>query len=190
MCRRVVLLLVAGLTVAACGPSTNLESRPAATTAPTQVASQSVTPKSTPTPTQPAGPKGFALGETGTLSLATGDAAEITVANARRTNKAPSRYAKPPANGVFLTVDVIVKAIGSDVFSVNPFDLYARGPDGTQYEYGGGNSTYMLSQGALNMTTLNPGEQVKGPLTFDVPAGTIEVVYAPRFRALGYWRVP
>lgn len=182
---RATALIVACVMTAACGSSTSLESRPTATTAAPTVAQPAT---STPAPT-PTGPKQFTPGETGTVTWAAGDAAQITIGNVRRTTKAPSQYAKPPANGVFLTVDVVVKAVGNDVFDINPFDFYARTDDGTQYEYGGGNSLWMLRHG-LNGTALNPGEQVKGPLSFDVPAGTVDIVYAPGRRALGYWRVP
>lgn len=141
-----------------------------------------------PAARQPKGEKQFALGETGEVSNDGKVAGTVTVSDPKATQKAPDEYSKPPAKGWFVTLTVTAKATGSATFDVNPFNFYVRGSDGQHYEYGDGNSIEAGGDGDLNAATLNPGETVKGTVTFDVPDQHGVLVYAPALgRALASW---
>jgi hypothetical protein len=137
---------------------------------------------------QPKGEKQFALGETAEITQDGKVAGTITVSDPKATQKAPNEYSQPPAKGWFVTLTVTARATGSGTFDVNPFDFYVRGPDGQHYGYGEGNAVMAGGDGGLDAATLNPGETVKGTVTFDVPDQHGVLVYAPGLgRALGSW---
>lgn len=119
----------------------------------------------------------------------------VTVSDAKFFDKSQQKYGKDPQNGRFLQVNITAKATSDadpNDASVNPFNFYVVGEDGTKFENGNGNAAMGLGyDGALHATNLNPDEQVKGTVSFDVPkSGKLRVVYAPSTRALGYWTLP
>jgi hypothetical protein len=78
-----------------------------------------------------------------------------------------------------------VSAVGvTGAFSLNPYDFYVRGADGSHFDH-----AYANFQPVLTAVTLNPDEPVKGNISFDVPAKTGALVYAPGLgTALGEWQ--
>lgn len=187
--------------LAGCGSTTGQDLTPApAAASPSSSSYTPTVPAVTPTPsssskTTASGPKTFSLGEPATVTNAGKDVMTVTVSDAKYFDKKQQEYGKDPANGRFLQLTITAKAMPDadpEVASVNPFDFYVVGEDGTKFSHGAGNALSGLnSDGALNATNLNPGEQVKGTAAFDVPkAGSLKVAYAPATRALGYWTLP
>lgn len=181
-----------------CSSGTNLtpaDPGPAVTSTPSTTASPSPTttsPTSSATPTK-TGPVEFALGETAKVTSDGKEAMSITVTYLKQSTKATEKYGKNPANGRYITVTVTAKSTGdadpTDA-SVNPFDFYLVSDDGQKYQYGAGNVIGSVPyDGALNATQLNPGEQVKGTVSFDAPTSNVRLAYAPMSRILGYWKI-
>lgn len=88
-----------------------------------------------------------------------------------------------PKNGQYLSVDITVEAI-SEGFDINPFDFFVRTPDGRRFDP---TVAYEAPEPSLDYSELNPGEKIRGYVTFDVPRGHGEVVYAPQNRGLFAW---
>lgn len=135
----------------------------------------------------PKGPKALAIGSPATITQDEKDAARVTIGKPTRKAKDPSDFGDKSKNGNFLIFPIVVKAIGSDTFDINPFDFYVRDAEGNKFDYGDG-AMYLSADNTLNATTLNPGEQVKGVLVFDAGKATNEVVYAPMGQSLGFWK--
>lgn len=109
----------------------------------------------------------FRLGETGLVRLDGKPEGSLTVDAGR-------------AAGSSVTFAVTAKAARTRPWVIGPSDFSVRGTDGQRYPRTGGD---------LRAVLLYPGEGVKGTLTFAVPAGHGDLVYAPhRGRALGFWR--
>lgn len=153
-------------------------------------ATSTPTAETTPTDQAPAGPDSMRIGDTGTYSEAGEEIGELTVTNAERFTDPQSEFGDPPEHDQFVLVTINAKAIGDDLYSVNPFDFHIRDADGRQYEYGGGSSLFAVDE-TLNAVDLNPGEQVTDDLVFDVPEGPLVLAYAPGFsQALAFWEIP
>lgn len=76
------------------------------------------------------------------------------------------------AQGEFCIVDVTVKNVGTtaEVFDSNSQKAHDR--KGTEYSVDGGAEVFVNDQNQTFLENINPGNQVKGKLVFDVPAGT------------------
>jgi uncharacterized protein DUF4352 len=143
-----------------------------------------------PADQEPDRPEAMQIGDTGTYSEAGEEIGELTVTNAERFTDPRSEFGDPPDHDEFVLVTINAKAIGDDLYSVNPYDFHMRDSDGRQYENAGGSSLFAVDE-TLNAVDLNPDEQVTGDLVFDVPTGPLELVYAPGWsRALAYWEIP
>ena len=135
----------------------------------------------------------FQLGMTGTVTDEVGQPlADITVAEATETTDPPDEFSDPP-QGTFLSATVTVVNIGTEVFSVAPFDFLVRYPDGSRIEYGDGSSGVFGYDDILDTADLNPGETLTGTVVFDVDPDVDgqQIVYTDLDgRALGAWMVP
>jgi hypothetical protein len=132
---------------------------------------------------KPAGPKGFALGQTGTVSRDGADVATVTVADARTAND----YQGRPA--IVLTVTVTASANLAGSYSYNEFDFSARAGDGTTLDQA------VLDDGPaeLHSGDLAAGQTAKGAIMFvlgSAKASGVTVTYAPGFDTLAFWTVP
>lgn len=138
----------------------------------------------------PEGPQTFAIGEKATITQDGKDAATVVVTKIEVKTRPESQFGEKPKNGRFKFVTLVVRAIGTDTFDINPFDFYYRDPEGNKYEYGDGNAFMASDRNMINATTLNPKEQVKGAIVFDVSAKARELVYAPMQQSLALWKTP
>jgi hypothetical protein len=108
----------------------------------------------------------FQLGETGLVRLDGKLEGSLTVDAGR-------------AAGSSVTFTVTAKAARTRPWVIGPLDFSVRGPRGQRYA---------RASGDLHAALLQPGESVKGTLTFAVPAAHGDLVYAPHGgRALGFW---
>lgn len=75
------------------------------------------------------------------------------------------------AQGQFCLVNVTIKNVGSSAEIFNSGSQSATGPDGTQFSTDVAAETYVNDQDQTFLEDINPGNQVKGTLVFDVPKG-------------------
>lgn len=158
------------------------------TEAPTSAPESSADDVAPPADDEPAPEKvqSFTIGQKATVTEDGAESGEITVSNVEKSTKAQNEYTDPPENGQFWIFTVKAKALGTEVFSINPFDFYVVDAEGNRYDQTSG-SMYIIDSGSLNATELNPGEQTQGRFAVDAPKDATQVVYAPGLRALGYW---
>lgn len=97
-------------------------------------------------------------------------------------------YGKAPRNGRYLTVQLRLTSVGSASVFVAPSDFYVTQPGRPKLTTDDGNAPFSGASQAFNATAADPGETVTGPLTFDVPPGTGQVVYAPESTPACSWR--
>jgi hypothetical protein len=76
------------------------------------------------------------------------------------------------AQGEFCLVSVKVKNVGKSAEVFNDFTQKAYDAKGTEFSPDSGAGTYANSDTSTFLESINPGNQVKGKLVFDVPAGT------------------
>ena len=90
-----------------------------------------------------------------------------------------------PTEGRFVTVLARVKNGGPDVLSVNPFDFRLEDEDGVSYQPSNERDP------SFDVRDLNPGDQLSGWLTFDVPTGGAWKLRwtGPSTRALAAWHL-
>jgi hypothetical protein len=130
----------------------------------------------------PVGPKGFKIGDGGTVTRDGKDIATVTLADARTAKD----YQGKPA----LVVTVTVKALpdATETYDFNQFDFSARAADGTTLDGA------VLDDGPaeLHSGDLAPGQIAKGAIIFKL-AGASEhgviITYSPGFNALAFWTV-
>lgn len=137
----------------------------------------------------PEPPGALEVGMTGTYFEADQEVGTVTVTEFSRFTEPDSEFGDPPQNADFLKATIVVEATGSQVYSVNPFDFYVRDAEGRRYEFSNGNALWAVGE-SMNHIDLNPGEKVTGTVVFDVPDGSLELVYAPGLRSLAYWELP
>lgn len=75
------------------------------------------------------------------------------------------------AQGNFCLINVTIKNVGSSAEIFDSNSQKATGPDGTQFSTDPTAETYVNSQDQTFLEDINPGNQVKGTLLFDVPKG-------------------
>ena len=182
----IIAAVAAGNSNTTTTPTTSAASTPTSTSTASPTASS---PTSTAKPVNT-----FSLGETATAKATGGKGSiDITVSDLKVNTSPTEKYGKAPQNGRFVTLTITAKgsedAVAGDL-SVNPFDFDIVGPDGTKYQHNNGNTIGAIDyDGSLHSTVLNPGEQVKGSISFDVPNGPIRLSYSPGPRTLGYWNL-
>lgn len=76
------------------------------------------------------------------------------------------------AQGEYCLVNVTVKNVGSTAEIFNSGEQKAAASDGTQFSTDVAAETYVNDQDQTFLQEINPGNQVKGTLVFDVPKGT------------------
>ncbi len=74
------------------------------------------------------------------------------------------------AQGKFCLVNVTVKNIGGEAQLFDASSQKALDAKGTQYDADSGAAMYVNKQADTFLNNINPGNQVKGVLPFDVPA--------------------
>jgi hypothetical protein len=74
------------------------------------------------------------------------------------------------AQGQFCLVDVTVKNIGKEAQIFDGSSQYAYDADGTEFSHSGDAAVYANEGNATFLEQINPGNQSKGKLVFDVPA--------------------
>jgi len=74
------------------------------------------------------------------------------------------------AQGQFCLVDVTVKNIGDGAQTFDGSSQYAYDDEGTEFSHDSAAATYANEDDTTFLEQINPGNQVKGTLVFDVPA--------------------
>ncbi|MEV6349002.1 DUF4352 domain-containing protein [Actinoplanes sp. NPDC051851] len=87
-------------------------------------------------------------------------------------DKVGDRYAGATAQGEFCLVNVGVKNVATTAETWDSSSQKAYDAAGVQYSADGGAEIYVNEQGQTFLENINPGNQVKGTLVFDVPRGT------------------
>jgi hypothetical protein len=134
-----------------------------------------------PQDTAPAGPAQFRFGATATVTQDGQDAMTMTVSAPKFYTKEPGEFGSKPERKYFAVFTVAAKAIIGT--SLNPYDFYVRGDDGTHYD-----DAVVTIGDSLNHGDLTPGEKIKGTVTIDVPDKHGTLVYAPGSQALAEWK--
>lgn len=167
--------------VPAGGPSAMTSSAPSTSAGPTPSAAE-------------VEPAVFDLGETGTVTDASGTAlADVTVSDAALSLTPPDEFSEPPNSGAFLSATVTIENLGEDAFPVAPLDFEVRYPGGESISYGTGSPGVFGFDDPLGVFDLAVGESVTGVVAFDVdPAVTgQQIAYLDLTgRVLGLWIVP
>jgi Domain of unknown function (DUF4352) len=152
--------------------TTEPEPDPATTDAP---ATTETPTTETPTTTAPEGPLTLAMGET--LSFTVSDFGtdaetniDAVVANPITANREPAEYGMEPTRGLFLVVDVSVKARADSegTYLASPYEFKFVAKDGTVVESG------YVGEGfgpELPTTELAAGQQIAGKVGFDIAPG-------------------
>lgn len=128
-------------------------------------------------------PKGFALGQPGTVTRDSADVATVTVSDAKTTKD----YEGRPA--IVLTVTVTALPTLKGTYSFNTFDFAARAKDGTTLD------PAVLDNGPaeLNSGDLAAGQTAKGAIMYKLGTAAssgVTVTYAPGLSTLAFWTVP
>jgi hypothetical protein len=82
------------------------------------------------------------------------------------------QYLNQKAQGVFCLVDLTVKNIGKEAQMFSGSTQKAFTADGTEFSNDTGAEIYANEQAQTFLNEINPGNQVKGKLVFDVPPKT------------------
>lgn len=139
-------------------------------------------------------PAVFQLGETGTVTDATGvPLADVTVLNAVLSTTPPDEFSEPPRNGGFLAVTVTITNLGEATFPVAPLDFEVRYPGGTRIGYGTGSPGVFGFDEPLGVLDLAARGSVTGVVAFDVDpsvSGQVIAYLDLTGRVLGTWLVP
>jgi len=119
--------------------------------------------------------------ETTTTGMSIRDTLEITDSNSdqgytgtvhintvRRTTASANEYTGPPANGVFLTINVTIVVTAGN-FPISPLYFAYQAPDDTTYHYSDGHAIGAGPDPELDSADLSAGHKVRGNVTFDVP---------------------
>lgn len=98
---------------------------------------------------------------------------EFTVAGVKcGAAKVGNQFANETAQGMFCLVDVTVKNIGQEAQTFSGASQKAFDATGTQFSNDTGAEIYANEGASTFLEEINPGNQVKGKLVFDVPKGT------------------
>ncbi|GGM27876.1 DUF4352 domain-containing protein [Dactylosporangium sucinum] len=174
--RKIVTGLAAALAlfVIACGAapkSDTVSKAPAATGSGAPVAGAAADTKAA----APEGPKKFAVGEVGVLSMANGSTGEVVVKSVKLQGKV-----------IVVSVSITCKAGSIDY---NTFDWSMLAGDGTKLDTGF--SIDVKNQ--LHSGTIGAGQSVTGNLVFEGTAAQMkgaQVQFSPSFDTLAYWVNP
>lgn len=153
----------------------------------------SSTPSATPAATKPAPIKPLCpqpMGGTITLrDPASGASLRLTVGEPSwsTTSLSPS-YGDSPQRGLYFTARVRMVATGAQPVTIGPVDFYVSQPGRPNTTTNDGNAPYSGASSALDSTAANPGETVRGPLTFDLATRHGLLVYAPAGKVTCGWR--
>lgn len=175
--------------------------RPGATSAP-EVTSAATPSSSTttvePTPSEPsttAPPetsapasegKLFAFSETASLSFHGIKSAEITIA--KPVEFSPTNPVDTSARGRLVYVPVLMKVVGKEKASINPYDFEVVLPDGEHLDVAYVTELPKDSPTQLRTEDVDPGKTVVASIPFDVPAGVpLKVAYTYSGQVLGTW---
>ncbi len=142
-------------------------------------------------PDAPAAVVTLKVGETADVTLNDGDAAgtiQVQKAAAYRKTKAGALGSRPK-NGRYVQVTISARST-SGVFSLNPLYFQVTNADGDVFGAGEGNSLFEDGDRGLHATDLNPGQRVRGTVTFDVPPAAKTLEYAPFGQTLATWSLP
>jgi hypothetical protein len=123
----------------------------------------------------PEGPKKFAVGEVGVLSMSDGSTGEITVKSAKVQGKV-----------IVVTVSITCK---TGKTSYNPFHWSMLAGDGTKLDTG----FDIGVKNQLSSGDIGAGQTVAGNLVFEGSAAQLkgaQIQYAPAFETLAYWVNP
>jgi hypothetical protein len=83
-----------------------------------------------------------------------------------------SDYLKTKAQGKFCLAHMTVKNIGKESQMLDASSQKALDKDGTVYDADGGAAIYVNEGSEVFLNNINPGNQVKGVVPFDVPKDT------------------
>ncbi|MGI5243262.1 DUF4352 domain-containing protein [Dactylosporangium sp. CA-139066] len=123
----------------------------------------------------PQGPKKFAVGEVGALSLSSGSMGEVVVKSVKMQGKV-----------IVVSVSITCKA-GS--IEYNPFHWSMLAGDGTKLDSG----FDIDVKNQLHSGTIGAGQTVTGNIVFEGAAAQLkgaQVQFAPSFETLAYWVNP
>lgn len=83
--------------------------------------------------------------------------------------KVGNEYVGTKAQGKFCLVNITVKNIGKEAQMFDSSSQKAFDAEGTQYDADGGAAIYVNEDAETFLNNINPGNQVKGVVPFDVP---------------------
>lgn len=173
--------------------------RPAATSAPevtsaatpsssTTTAEPTPSESTTTTPPAPASEgKLFSYSETASLSLRGVKSAEITIA--KPVEFRPTNPGDTSARGRLVYVPVLVRVVGKEKASIDPYDFKVVLPDGEHLDVAYVKELPKESPAQLRAEDVDPGKTVVASIPFDVPAGVpLKVAYTYSDQVLGTWQ--
>lgn len=147
--KTIVLLLIVGCSVVACGSTTNTGSSitPANTTVPI-----AAVPTATPTPVGH-----FKVGQV----VAVGGLYQVTVNGVKTATSQP--YIQPAAGNIYLLLDVSVKNVGSSEQTLSLLNYTFRDGAGVKY------SQVYINANNSPWGKVEPGQLVRGQLAYEIP---------------------
>ncbi len=127
-------------------------------------------------------PARFPVGYKTTITEGAVEVGNLTVEDVTRSSVPTGKYAKyadGPEYGEFTVVTLRAEGLDNG-WSINPYEFYLRGSDGTRYEPNGGNVIMGMDlDRSFDGGSINAGEQVVGTIAFDAAPGSAELVYDP-----------
>ena len=131
----------------------------------------------------------LAAGQTATLRAQAGVGIRVRAATPSVSrNRLSSSYGYPPARGYYVSFVITVVNTGGSPVAIGPANFRVRVPGEGTVTTNDGNAPYSGASESLDTTQLDPGQTLRGPLTFDVrrPHGTLS--YFPDRTAAVTWR--
>jgi hypothetical protein len=113
----------------------------------------------------------LSVGQTATVWDDQGDKAQVTLSSVSDYTQPASTYGEAPANGEYAVCDVSV-TVTTGSYDVNSLNFLYQAPGGLTYDCFDGNASSAGFDPELQAVTLQAGQQTRGYVTFDVPAGT------------------
>jgi len=178
-------LLVGALVVIALTAGCNARDR----AQPQQTTTITRSPSPGPTITVLRSVQALAAGQTATVRAQAGVGLQVRAAKPSVSrNRLSSSYGYAPARGYYVSFVITIVNTGSSPVAIGPANFRLRVPGEGTVTTNDGNAPYSGASEQLDTTQLDPGQTLRGPVTFDVrrPHGALS--YFPDRTAAVTWQ--
>ena len=130
----------------------------------------------------------IAAGRGATVHAQAGVALTVTASRPSVSRTRLSRsYGYPPAYGYYVTFQLTIVNRGTEPVAIGPSSFFVRVTGQGKVTVTTGNAPYSGASSQLDSTQIDPGQTLRGPLTFDVRRVHGTLAYAPDGTAAVTW---